>query len=258
MARKEFSLLDLVRSCPRSLPGVFCLILGVAQIDPLMVPSDADTNDSWMDYDIRWIMRRFLSLLICASLLATPLVSEGKRSRSTHFTPEEWPLLPTWCNYTRAGGEDEFNLSAEAKILVTKIGREGWSHLHHYCVALVNIFRSHNIGITEKERENWLKYAVGEIDYVLRNSPKNFILRSEILTKRGYVLIRLKRYAEAEKDLQTAIKEQPNYWPPYGYLADIYNEQNQIEKAKAILEHGLKISPNAKGLKDRLTKLKNQ
>lgn len=45
VARQEFSLLDLARSCQRSLPGV-CLILGVTQIDPLMAPRDADANDS--------------------------------------------------------------------------------------------------------------------------------------------------------------------------------------------------------------------
>lgn len=56
VARKELSLLDVARSCQRSLPGV-CLIIGVTQIDPLLEPRDRDTNDSLStDYiDTAWV-----------------------------------------------------------------------------------------------------------------------------------------------------------------------------------------------------------
>ena len=56
VARKELALLDVARSCQRSLPGL-CLVFGVTQVDPLLAARDADTSDSFStDYiDTAWV-----------------------------------------------------------------------------------------------------------------------------------------------------------------------------------------------------------
>lgn len=176
--------------------------------------------------------------------------------------PEEWPFLPVWCRYTQAinpyNQESVTNPSPNARVLIQQLGEQGWKALHHYCWGLAKIYRSHTIGITEQQRDFLLNSAIGEIDYVLVQSPKDFILRPELLTKQGSILLMLKKHQKAEDKLRSAIREKADYWPPYGYLADIYLEQGNPIKARSILENGLKIAPNAKGLKNRLKNLETR
>lgn len=57
VARKELSLLNVVRSCQRNLSGL-CLVFGVTQVDPLLAPREAmDAKDSLTtDYiDTAWV-----------------------------------------------------------------------------------------------------------------------------------------------------------------------------------------------------------
>lgn len=177
-------------------------------------------------------------------------------SMSQKITPEEWPFMPAWCKYTQAGRESTVSPSPQAQVLIGQMGKEGWMAVHHYCWGLAQLYRSHGVGLSQTEREFFMKSAVKEIDYVLANSPRNFMLRPELLTKRGSIFLMLKEYVQAEVNLKTAIKEQASYWPPYGYLSDLYFEQGKVLEARTILEKGLKIAPNAKGLKARLAKLR--
>lgn len=177
-------------------------------------------------------------------------------SMSQKITPEEWPFMPPWCKYTQAGRESTVSPSPQAQVLITQIGKEGWAAVHHYCWGLAQLYRSHGIDLSQTEREFFMKSAVEEIDYVLANAPRNFILRPELLTKRGSILLMLKEYVQAEVNLKTAIKEQATYWPAYGYLSDVYLKQGRIDDARSILAKGLKIAPHAKGLRNRMAQLK--
>lgn len=200
-------------------------------------------------------MKYTLRLIAYTFFFVTHFV-HAQTPKSSVIQPEEWPFLPTWCRYTQDAGESISNPSIQAQGLISQLGKEGWSAIHHYCWGLVKVFRSYKIGITEEERHYWLSSAIGEIDYVLRNSPPNFVLRPELLTKRGHILLMLEKYVEAEKDLKAAIKEQTTYWPPYGYLSDVYLKQGKTGEARMTLEKGLKIAPDAKGLKNRMIQLK--
>lgn len=200
--------------------------------------------------------------LIIILIIFSGASAQDNLGLTVRIKKEEWPFLPVWCRYTQAASpykepENAVNPSPQAQILIQQIGKKGWEALHHYCYGLAKIYRSHTIGLTEQQRDFLLNDSIGEINYVLENSPADFILRPELLTKQGYVLLMLKKYREAEDKLRSAIRENPNYWPPYGYLADVYIEQNNMIKARSILENGLKIAPNAKGLKIRLANLNN-
>lgn len=179
-----------------------------------------------------------------------------------HIEKNEWPFLPVWCRYTQVGpnpytrGENIVDPSPEARKLIAMLGKQGWSALHHYCWGLAKLHRSHRIGLAPKERTFLMKSAIDEIDYVIQHSPRNFVLRPEIITKRGYILLMLGQYVEAEENLKTAMKEQPTYWPPYGYLSDVYLKQGKTDEARAILQKGLKVAPNAKGLRNRMAQFK--
>ncbi len=194
------------------------------------------------------IFRISLLVFLCLTMFSDNLWA--------YYQDDEWPLLPTWCRYTQAGASIGFTLqSKQVQDFISQVGEETWLHLHHYCNGLLRIHQSYGINITEPQRQATLERAVGEITYVIRNAPSNSIFRPELLTKRGQVYLRLKKYFEAERDLQTSIKEKPDYWPAYGYLSDLYLEQGKLDKARLILETGLKVAPDAKGLKNHIQQL---
>ena len=67
--------------------------------------------------------------------------------------------------------------------------------MHHYCWGLMKLNRALYLARTEQARSFYFRDAILEFDYVLERSPENFILRPEILTKKGQSLIRLGRGA---------------------------------------------------------------
>lgn len=197
-------------------------------------------------------MQRVFFILFIMFFLCMPILSIAYSIKE-----EEWPFIPGWCDYTQYGRKKDFYINAPANIefLMNKVGKKYWMHIHHYCMALVNIYRSHGANLDEYQRKAELSTAIGGIDYVLERIPKDSIIRPELLTKKGYVFLRLKNYFEAERTLRTAIdagKMIEVYWPAYGYLADVYLAQGKADKAREILQEGLKVAPNAKGLKIRL------
>jgi tetratricopeptide (TPR) repeat protein len=201
-----------------------------------------------------------LKMVIVIGLLIFSQSAASQFSTST-VELDEWPFLPAWCRYTQTENpytpkETAVSPSPKARELIAMVGMKGWKALHHYCWGLAKLHRSYKIGITEEQRKFLMGSAISEIDYVLRHSPSDFILRPELLTKRGSILLVFGKYAEAENNLKTAIKEQATYWPPYGYLSDVYLKQGRVDDARLILEKGLKIAPNAKGLRNRKAQLK--
>ena len=184
-------------------------------------------------------------------------------SKGYSIDDEEFAFIPEYCDYTQYGRLKELrhNPPKNIKPLIDKVGKENWEHIHHYCMALVNIYRSYKVGLVEYQRRGELFTAIGGIDYVLKNSSRDLVIRPELLTKKGYVFILLNEYSQAIEVLNAAIEEGKQrgvYWPSYSYLADAYLAQGQIDKAKAILEQGLKIAPNAKGLRKRLFSIENR
>lgn len=174
---------------------------------------------------------------------------------------DERPFIPEWCDYTQWGRKKDYrtNHPQHIEFLMNKVGKRNWESFHHYCMALVNIYRSHQVNLDENHRRHELNEAIGGIDYVIRNSSKDLIIIPELLTKKGYALLRLGNYYDAERVLLEAVSEgkiKEPYWPAYGYLSDVYLAQGKRDMAKTILQEGLKVAPNAKGLKNRLSAIK--
>ena len=128
-------------------------------------------------------------------------------------------------------------------------------HMHHYCSGLILTNRALFLSRTPQDRAFYLNTSIVEFDYVIERAPQDFILLPEILTKKGENLIRLGRAHLGIVELQRAIDLKPDYWPPYVQLSDYHKGTGDFQKAREYLEKALSHSPNANGLKSRLTEL---
>lgn len=175
------------------------------------------------------------------------------------YDPREVSLLPPYCKYTQLyrqnipGGDNPTAI----KHMYATYG-PGFHALHHYCWAIIATNRALYLARSKELRAFYLKDAIGDIDYVIANSPRDFVLLPELLTAKAKNLIRLDRGAVAVGELLRAIEIKPDYWPPYAVLADYYQEMGEAKQARDILERGLSTIPDAQALKKRLVRLEHR
>lgn len=172
------------------------------------------------------------------------------------YDPREVGRLPNYCRYTQdfrirvPGGNNQDQINYWYSVM-----GETFHAMHHYCWGLMKLNRALYLARNDQTRLFYFRDAILEFDYVLERSPEDFILRPEILTKKGQSLIRLGRGAVAVPDLERAISLKPDYWPPYVQLSDYYKESGQIALAREVLEKALAQSPDAAPVKQRLAEL---
>ena len=82
-------------------------------------------------------------------------------------------------------------------------------------------------------------------------------MRRFIHTKKGENLIRLGKSRDGVAELEQAIAIKPDYWPPYAALSDYYKAKGDSAKARELLDQGLVVAPDAKGLKMRVEGLEH-
>jgi len=211
----------------------------------------------------RRILRTFLLVAGAAGLLgnaslAYPSLVPGYPDDYRHaYDPREVAALPAYCKYTQLyrqnlpGGNDP----AAIKRMYDTYG-PGFHALHHYCWAIIGTNRALYLARTQQVRAFYLKDAVQDIDFVIANSPPDFVLLPELLTAKGKNLIRLGNGTVAVGELMRAMEIKPDYWPPYAVLSDFYKETGEVAKARQILERGLSFAPESNALRKRLAALK--
>ena len=168
--------------------------------------------------------------------------------------PREIAMLPRYCIHTHSFNNVPGASNAENVRYVATLG-EGFRSMHHYCWGLMKTNRALLLARDPTIRQYYLQDSLGEFDYVIANSPKEFVMLPEIHTKKGENLLRLGRSVEGFKELQTAIDLKPDYWPPYVAMSDHYKNLGDIKKARESLEKGLETSPGVKALTTRLSEL---
>lgn len=107
----------------------------------------------------------------------------------------------------------------------------------------------------ELARRFYLTDSIGEFDYVITRVSDDFILLPEILTKKGENLILLGKGQVGILELERAIELKPDYWPPYAHLSDYFKSLGDLKMAREVLERGLSLSPESKGLLRRADEL---
>ncbi len=182
-------------------------------------------------------------LAICVWLISFPPAYAFPK------TDADFALLPKYCS--ARSGRPNSNPDKWKRFIGPM-----YNHIHHYCSGLDKINKTYRESHPEM-RKRLLNRALGGINYVLERAQPTFILLPEIHTKKGQVLVQLKRYGDAVIEYNSAIRIKHDYVRAYVSLSDLYVKLKKRDSAIEVLQRGLKHKPKSKSLLRRLSKLHN-
>jgi len=165
-------------------------------------------------------------------------------------------LIPAYCkdaNTFGYGGTAD-NMSPNAPKWVAMMGKGFWA-IHHYCWAQITLIRIQGPLVSPMTKKGGREEALGDLGYVIQNSPPDFILLPEIYTKMGQVQLDLKRPAEANASYARARALKPDYWPAYFHWAWYLRSVGRKADARQLVEEGLSYNPESAQLQRLLTEL---
>ena len=155
-------------------------------------------------------------------------------------TPSEIFALPPYCiaRYEMETGKKMGN--PDAAKWAQALGKD-MEHIHHYCKGLIHLSRAESSG-RGNERAKWARYALGGFNYMLRSAKPDSLLLPEIHFNKGKAYLLLQKGPLAEAEFLRTIELNPGYTQAYSALSDYYRESGAQNKARAILEQGLKLA----------------
>jgi len=135
------------------------------------------------------------------------------------------------------------------------IGKD-FQHLHHMCYAQ-NARRKARTERDEQSRQYLNSVALKEYGYMETHVSLGFALLVAVYLEKADVFWSMKQNAKAEAYYLKAIKFKPDYVKSYASYSNFLKRTGQKERAREVLEQGLKVKPASKSLKRRLKKLKD-
>lgn len=145
----------------------------------------------------------------------------------------EWRLLPPACMYVE--GAPGRRSDTARKLHASD---PTWVHMHHYCWAIVQTFRTYRHTISQKGVRDYLNAAVGNLDYTIERSQPGFVLRPDMFVRKTALLVRLGNFIEAANAARQLIAESPELPEGYVALADVQIKAGRPEQARETLAHG--------------------
>lgn len=205
-----------------------------------------------MAFDLRVMVKRPVILILFLMLIIMSMETTADKVDSAM----DLARLPAFCRGTmliRDFSQDP----TPWEVYLKKYGKS-WTHLHHYCWALNG--ENHAASISNPDRRyDKLRYALGDIDYVLSNNKDpNFYFLPEIYTSRARILFKLDDPDNAVIWLKKAIDLRPSYVPAYARLSDYYVDRGETEEAVKILNQGIARSQRSEMLKRRLSEIQHK
>jgi tetratricopeptide (TPR) repeat protein len=106
-------------------------------------------------------------------------------------------------------------------------------------------------------RNSLLADAIREIEYVVRNTPQDFLLLPEVLLRGGQWSAKLERYPVALEYFEASIQAKQDYWPAYLEIANLNLAIHRREHAIDALKLGLERSPAQPALEAALARIES-
>ncbi len=193
---------------------------------------------------------------LCVSVASAPAQTDAGRPQ---YSQADWALLPEWCIDTQDGPFGSPSYSGESKYGRSKsprsdqwtgiFGSDFW-HMHHYCRGLYATYRLQR-ATTPKERVAALEVAIDEYRYVVRQCAPTMPLLPEVYLRMGEMYLRKDDKTLASDAFAMARQLKPDYWPAYTRWADELVSLRLFERARDIIDEGLRHSPQEAELLQR-------
>lgn len=167
---------------------------------------------------------RTISLVLALALLSGPAFGWPPDT-----TDEEIAVLPKYCFYTQGS-----KVPGAYESLLSKYGH-GWSHMHHYCYALVNINRLNRMAVSKAGIPGAIQMAQADLLYVLGGTAYPFPWRPEIMVALARLYAREGKPDKAAKTAQALIAEWPKAPDGYTMLADVLIRSGRKDAATQVL-----------------------
>jgi len=190
-----------------------------------------------------------LAMFAAAAPAQAPGVDIG--ARRGWFTPGELALLPEICKDIQ--GSPTYD-GPRGNYWRSIIG-DTLQHMHHYCRGVRDMTFARTLTLSPQHKRFLWERAADEMRYVIERSPSTMMLQPELWLRVGEAKLELGRLAEAQAAFEQSRKLKPDYWPAYTQWADYLIQKKQNDDARALLEEGLKHSPDQPALAKRLASL---
>lgn len=174
-------------------------------------------------------------------------------SRRRSFTEAEFQRLPDVCRYMQGYGyETPRGVAYRQQIGVAL------EHVHHYCRGLRDMFFARFAPVPPDHRRGLWSRALGEVDYMIKNTPQTNLLMPEFWYQRGEILLALGDMFEAQRAFEQSRQLKPDYWPAYTSWADFLIQNRRFDEARAVIDLGLQNAPDTPQLLQRKDRLAQQ
>ncbi len=196
----------------------------------------------------------YRAALLC--LIALFFCSSSYAQRPLGVTAGEMARLPEYCAQSQSfavGGFAEGPLLSQ-KPWIALMGHGFWA-IHHYCWALINANRAAAAGVAPSLREHLLTRALGDCNYVIQNTPQNFVLLPEIFLRMGEYYEQLDKPGDAIQHYDRSLQAKPDYWPAYLRISELQFKLGNRLAAEKALRNGLKAIPARPELQAALDRL---
>lgn len=195
--------------------------------------------------NVRYIVNNMLAIMLSS------FISAESSAATFPKTEADFSRLPPYCR-AKMGQRAGLKVTESEIRKWKQVLGPGYFQVHHVCAGLHTMYLlDKKVSVKDYEYIQALK----TYQYTQRHAPKDFVLQPKISVEIGKIFLRLNRNPEAISEFQNAIQLKPTYAASYAALSDYYKKAGLEQKAKDILEEGLKYSPNSKKLKRRLAEL---
>lgn len=174
-------------------------------------------------------MRAYVLSALLAGLFAFSSAALALES-NPRMTKNEWRLLPSFCMYTQ--GAPGWGTDAQRRLHATN---SDWNHMHHYCWAIIQTMRSYQPGMDRGTSNEYLKVAIGNLNYTINNTRPGFLMRPDMFVRKAALHARLGNYHAASTAAHELITERPDLPEGYIALADIQIKSGQPDLARETL-----------------------
>jgi hypothetical protein len=178
---------------------------------------------------------------------------DAARSRGMPILRAEDRLLPPECLYTNSTAFSRARPDLY-EALVKRYG-EGWTHMHHFCLALRLSLEYHRRGLTPQRRATLPTRIVAEFDYVIRNSPPDFELLPMVLSRKIDFLTMTGRTRDAFETAAELAERFPDLADGHARLAAMLRRAGRTAEADAVLARARSVVANPADLDAAMQRL---